>query len=140
MSDMSEVHRVIRPWARWLFRVAISCTAVLGFAQAALAGGFLSGRYPLLELHRMNATLTAVVVIVTAILAVLQWRPGGGPAWAALAGIGLFVAVVGQVFAGYERALFLHVPLGVVFIACSVLLLIWAWRPMRLPSVAGANR
>ncbi|MGW2857555.1 hypothetical protein ACWDAZ_38880, partial [Streptomyces sp. NPDC001215] len=36
---------------------------------------------------------------------------------------------------GYARVLAVHVPLGVPIIACTVLMLVWAWRPS-----AGPNR
>jgi hypothetical protein len=120
-----------RAWPRWLFRVVITCETVLGFAQAALAGGFLAGHYDFLALHKQNATTIGITGILVILCAVLQWRPGRGPAWPIFVSCGLFAAEVGEIFVGYGRVLTIHVPLGVAIVTAIVLLLIWAWRSPR---------
>jgi hypothetical protein len=115
-------------WPRLLFRAAITCETVLVFAQAALAGGFLAGHYDFLDLHKANATITGITMLVVTASAVVQWRPGGGPAWPIFVSIGLFAAEAGQIILGYGRILAVHIPLGVGISAAIVVLAIWAWR------------
>jgi hypothetical protein len=117
-----------RTWPRWLFRGVITAQTVLAFAQAALAGGFLAGNYDFLALHRENATFTGITGILVLLCAVLQWRPGGGPAWPIFVSAGLFAAEAAQIMLGFSRVLAVHVPLGVAITAAIVVLLIWAWR------------
>jgi hypothetical protein len=40
--------------------VVITCEAVVAFAQAVLAGGFLAGHYDLLAMYQANASLTGI--------------------------------------------------------------------------------
>ncbi|TKA11226.1 hypothetical protein FCI23_12795 [Actinacidiphila oryziradicis] len=126
---MNEERPQIRRWARLLFRTVVTCEAVLALGQAVLAGSLLSGHYGALDLHAANATATGVTAIVQTITAVLLWRPGGGPGWPAVASASLFAAEGGQIVMGYGRVLAVHVPLGVIIIACTLLMLVWAWRP-----------
>lgn len=122
-----------RPWARWVFRVAVTCEALFAFAQAVLAGGFLAGHYQLLALHKENATVTGVAAVVMTLVAVAQWRPGRGPLGPVFVSAGLFAAEAAQIVLGYARVLAIHIPLGVSIIAAIVLLLVWAWRPIAPP-------
>jgi hypothetical protein len=117
-------------WPRWLFRVAVSCEALLALAQAILIGGFLQGHYPLLAAHRANAIFTAVVAILMTIAAVQQWRLGGGPIRPVFACLVVVAAIVVETILGFARVLSVHVPLGVVIIAADVQLLVWAWGPV----------
>ncbi|UXY18110.1 hypothetical protein N8I84_04750 [Streptomyces cynarae] len=121
----------VRPWALVLFRTVVTCEAVLAVGQAVLAGSFLSGHYGALDLHALNATATGLVAVAQIVASALLWRPGGGPGWPALTGIALFGAEAGQIAMGYARVLAVHVPLGVAIIACTLLMLVWAWRPDR---------
>jgi hypothetical protein len=117
------------PWARWIFRVAVSCETLLAFGQAVLIGGFLDGHYPLLNAHRENATFTAVAALLMTVAAVLQWRPGRGSARPIFACLVVVAAIVVQIIVGYARTLAIHVPLGVAISAGDVWLLVWAWTP-----------
>jgi hypothetical protein len=119
----------VRRWALVSFRAVVTCEAALALGQAVLAGSFLSGHYGALDLHALNATATGLTALTQIVAAVLLWRPGGGPAWPALACITLFGAEAGQIAMGYARVLALHIPLGVAIIACILLMLAWAWRP-----------
>jgi len=115
--------------ARWAFRTVITVHAIDAFAQAVLAGGFLDGRFELLGLHRDNAILGVVVLGYLQILvAVLYWRPGGGPAWPLAASAVISAAESLQIVLGFTRRIALHVPLGVAIIAGMALLAAWAWR------------
>lgn len=126
---------IVRPWTLALFRAVVTCEAALALGQAVLAGSFLSGHYQALDLHALNATATGLTAVAQIVAALLLWRLGGGPSWPFLAGIALFGAEAGQIAMGYARVLAVHVPLGVAIIACTFLMLVWAWRP-----TAGPNR
>ncbi|GHE05477.1 hypothetical protein GCM10010339_41470 [Streptomyces alanosinicus] len=119
----------MRPWALALFRALVTCEAALAVGQAVLAGSFLSGHYGALDLHALNAMATGLTAVAMVVAALLLWRPGGGPVWPALTGFTLFGAEAGQIAMGYGRVLAIHVPLGVAIIACTFLMLVWAWRP-----------
>ncbi|MGW4565987.1 hypothetical protein ACWEN3_27420 [Streptomyces sp. NPDC004561] len=124
---------VRRRWTLVLFRVVVTCEAVLALGQAVLAGSFLSGHYQALDLHALNATATGLTAAAQTVAASLLWRPGGGPGWPLWAGVGLFGAEAGQIAMGYTRVLAVHVPLGVAIIACTFFMLVWAWRPAADP-------
>lgn len=117
-------------WTRWLFRVVVTAEAALALAQAMLAGGFLSGHFDLLSMHRENATVTGVTAIVLTVCGILVWKPGGGPWWPAVVSACLFVVEAGQIVLGFSRALAIHVPLGSAILVAVVLLTMWAWRPV----------
>ncbi|MYQ47791.1 hypothetical protein GTW40_22535 [Streptomyces sp. SID4985] len=119
----------VRRWTLMLFRTVVTGEAVLAVGQAVLAGSFLSGHYAALDLHALNATATGLTAVAQAVAALLLWRPGGGPGWPLLASLALFGAEAGQIAMGYGRVLAVHVPLGVAIIACTVLMLVRAWRP-----------
>jgi hypothetical protein len=123
--------RTPRGWAVWLFRIVVTITMVLAFLQAPLAGAFLSGRFGALALHKDNSTVIAIAAVVLAVSGVLLWRPGRGPGWLAVVGILFLAAIVLQTVLGYQRVLSVHVTLGVAIIALLVLLVVWAWRPVR---------
>ena len=114
-------------WPRWVFRVAATLAAVMLFDQAIFAGQFLSGIYPALELHRENATFAGISLLLAAVGAALQFRPGRGPWWPIAGYVVLFGLVGLQIFLGFAHALALHIPLGVTIILMSVALAVWAW-------------
>lgn len=116
-----------------LFRTVVTCEAALALGQAVLAGSFLSGHYGALDLHALNATATGLTAVAQTVAALLLWRPGGGPGWPAAATAVLFGAEAGQIAMGYRRVLAVHVPLGVAIVACTLLMLVWAWRPAAVP-------
>ncbi|MDX3246207.1 hypothetical protein [Streptomyces sp. ME18-1-4] len=128
---MAETTARPTPWARWIFRTTVTTEALLAFAQPVLIGGFLQGHYASLQLHKENATFTGVTAMVMLLAAVLQWRPGRGPAWPVFASLTVVAAIVAQIIMGYSRTLAVHVPLGVLIITGDVLLLVWVWKPVR---------
>jgi len=111
------------------FRITVTCEAALALGQAVLAGSFLSGHYDALSQHELNAMLTGTVATVQLVAAILLWRPGRGPGWPAIASLVLLVTETVQITVGYGRELAVHVPLGVMIIAATLLMLVWAWRP-----------
>jgi hypothetical protein len=124
---------IVRPWTLVLFRAVVTCEAALALGQAVLAGSFLSGHYQALDLHALNAMATGLTAVAQIVAALLLWRPGGGPGWPLLTGMALFAAEAGQIAMGYGRTLAAHIPLGVAIIACTLLMLVWAWRPAAGP-------
>ncbi|MDR3083433.1 MAG: hypothetical protein LBV60_21365 [Streptomyces sp.] len=137
MPANSERPRVRRwPWV--LFRIMVTCEAALALGQAVLAGSFLSGHYKALSLHELNAGFTGGIVLLQVVAAVLLWRPGRGPGWPALVSTALLIVEGVQMEFGYSRTLAVHVPLGVLIVAATLLMLVWAWRP--IPGAAHASR
>lgn len=135
MSDVTGVQvmsrRPAQLWPRWLFRAAATVEAASAFGQAVFAGGFLAGHYDLLALHHLNGQLSGYAAIAQFLAAILLWRPGRGPGWAALACLALLAAVMAQIALGFARVLVIHVPLGVAVIGSAMVLLVWAWKPTR---------
>ena len=94
----------------WLLAVSV-------FAQAISAGLFLDGHGAWRDWHAANGmVLLPLLALVQVVLAVLVWRPGRGPGWPAIAGVGLLVAVVLQNVMGQAGLLAVHVPLGVAIV------------------------
>lgn len=118
----------MRPWARWLFRVAITLEALLAFAQPVLAGGFLSGDYDMLEIHKLNASYTGYAAMFVALAGILLWKPGRGPGWIALIALLQLGVVLVQYTIGFEHILLLHIPLGVAIVGGVIALSVWSWR------------
>lgn len=115
-------------WAVRAFRVPITVAAVMLFNQAANAGEFMSGSYEFLEFHRLGASVASGVVGLAVIGAGVAWFRGRYPLWLVGVTALLFVAIRGQMWAGEQRALSVHVPLGVSIIVVVIGLTVWAWR------------
>ncbi len=98
------------------------------FDQAVFAGQFLDGTYGSLQVHRENATLAGICVLVSAVAAVLVRWPGRGPWWPILASVAVFGLIALQIILGFARSISVHVPLGVATILLAVVLAAWAWR------------
>ncbi len=125
-------------WPCQVLRAAVTIQTLLAFAQPVLIGGFLQGNYSWLALHQMNAVFTAVAAMLMVLAAVLYWRRGPGPAWPALASLGIVAAIAAEIALGFARTLVVHIPLGVAIIAGSVRLLAWVWQPDRAGAGDGA--
>jgi hypothetical protein len=131
---MTTEHPAVAPpartpgWPRWVFRITSTVAAVMLFDQAVFAGQFLDGSYDSLHVHRENATLAGISVLISALAAVLLRWPGRGPWWPIAASLGMFGLIALQIVLGFARAVSVHVPLGVATILLAVLLAVWAWR------------
>jgi hypothetical protein len=134
MTSCATILGVTSKPTLWVFRIAVSLTAVLTFAQALFAGSFLAGHFDMLAIHKNNSTYVVVAAALTIVAAVLLWRPGRGPAWPVWVSLAFFGCLALQTFLGYRRLLSLHVPLGTAIIAALLPLLVWAWRPARKPA------
>ncbi len=115
--------------SRSVFRAVITLHALSVFAQPVLAGRFLNGDVPILELHRTNATMAGVLGFVQLAVALTHRLIGAGPWWPVLACLVLSLAEPAQIFLGFNRFVGLHVPLGAAIVAATLLLLVSAWRP-----------
>ncbi|WAL63877.1 hypothetical protein ORV05_23140 [Amycolatopsis cynarae] len=109
----------------WLFRGTLCLLAFDAVLQAVLAGRFLSGAYPMLNLHQLNATSVGVLSFVDIVVAVAAWRACRGPGSLALASVVLSAAIVAQIALGFRRVLGLHIPLGVTVIGLACWLALW---------------
>jgi hypothetical protein len=117
-------------------RAIVLLHAALVLTQAALAGQFLSGHETWLRVHETNAGIIQLVGLVQLVVAVLVWRPGGGPGWPALASLALLLAEEFQIGFGYARLLALHVPLGVAIFGLTVALLVGTGRLARVDAAS----
>jgi hypothetical protein len=115
-------------WITLLVRVTVTADASLVVAQALLAGQFIDGNFAALAWHQVVGIIAWCVAITQLAALTLEWRRGGMPGWAPLAGLVLVGAVAEQIHTGFARVLALHVPLGVAIVVATALLLVWAWR------------
>ena len=114
-------------WPRWVMRVTALLAAIMLFDQAIFAGQFLSGVYPMLQVHRENATYAGIGVLVAAAAAVLNRWPGRGPWWPIAAYLALFGLIALQIVLGFSQTLAIHIPLGVTIILTGVVLAVAMW-------------
>ena len=114
---------------RWLLRGLTALLAADAYAQAVLAGRFLSGDVAMLLAHRFNGTYgVAIVSFVLVVVSVVAWRTKHAPGRLPVLATALSGAIVVQILMGFNRVLGLHIPLGVAIIALSTVLAIWTWR------------
>jgi hypothetical protein len=125
-------------WPLWTYRIVATVAAVLLFAQSILAGEFVgdkNDRFAFM-LHRENAILATVVVLLLVVAAILSVRPGGGPRTVLPRAIGLLVVTAGEAAAGFAKLTQLHIPLGVLLIGIAAWMAISSWVPPRARPVA----
>ncbi|MBV2156510.1 hypothetical protein [Kitasatospora sp. SUK 42] len=115
-------------WPLILLRISTAALALLALLQTVLAGSFLDGAYDSLKGHEGAAMLLATVVVLQLAVAALVLRPGRGPRWPLGTTALLALAVVGQIGAGYARAVSLHITLGVLLVSGILFVLVGAWR------------
>ena len=127
-------------WPLWTYRIVATVAAVLLFVQSILAGEFIGDKNDKFAfmLHRENAILATVIVLVLVVAAILTVWPGGGPKTVLPRAIGLLVVTAGEAAAGFAKLTQLHVPLGVLLIGIAIMMAVLAWRPPRVRAVASA--
>jgi hypothetical protein len=118
-------------WPRLALRGVTTVVVALVLAQAALAGGFLSGNFEALAAHAGIGSLAAAGLLVQSGVAILLWRKGGGPGWPVIASLAQFLVAAALFPLGEERVLALHVPLAVVLTVGVASLMAWSWRGIR---------
>jgi hypothetical protein len=118
-----------RRWTLWPLRVVTTVFTIQVFAQAALAGSFLSGHYGALHTHELNGLVLAGFGWLLPVTAILAWRPGRWAAWPMLAAVVAYVTILVQLILGFSRALAVHVPVGVLLLVALAVLCTWAWWP-----------
>ncbi|MFC4591028.1 hypothetical protein [Sphaerisporangium corydalis] len=101
-------------------RVAITLQTLALFVQAITAGLLLSlpGGH---TFHSAGAYTVFFVTMAHLAVALLAWRPGGGPPGPILYAAGFFGITLAQIALGIAHARTLHVPLGVLMFGMSVL-------------------
>ncbi|MEO3873277.1 hypothetical protein ABGB18_31075 [Nonomuraea sp. B12E4] len=111
---------VEQTWAMRALRAVAVLHVVVLLTQAVTAGLLLSspgGR----ALHLASAGAVAVVALLHLVLAILVWRPAGGPAgFIPLAASMLVFTVVAAVL-GMAHVKAVHVPLGVMLFGGGVM-------------------
>ena len=117
-------------WPLWTYRIVATLAAVLLFVQSILAGQFIADRHDKFAfmLHRENAIISVVVVLVLVVAAILTVWPGGGRKTVLPRAIGLLVVTAGEAAAGFAKLPALHVPLGVLLIGIAAMMAVLSWR------------
>jgi hypothetical protein len=119
---------------RALLLVALVCHTLALFAQAALAGEFLSGTDPMVKFHELMAWVILGICAVQIVLAAWSQRTGDASLWLLIGSILIFLAEVLQTGTGYGRFLRVHVPVGALaFAGVSWQLIAQFRRPPRAP-------
>ncbi|WP_246363543.1 hypothetical protein [Nonomuraea rhodomycinica] len=92
-------------------------------AQAVTAGLLLASVPAGRTAHGVLAGVVILAVLLNLLAAVLAWRPGGESARFILRSLPMLVFALVQTALGYAHVRELHVPIGVLMFAASVLLL-----------------
>jgi len=116
-------------WPYLILRGTTAALALLGVAQAVLAGGFLAGHYDMLKMH-LYAGASMIVVALVQTITVLFLRRAGGPAEVVRIGLVLPVALAAQAALGMTHILLLHVPIGAFMVVGLVRMMRWVWRDL----------
>ncbi len=121
------------------WRVVLLLFAATVASQPITMGLYLSGRFPMIGLHRTLGSTVAAVALLSAALAVV-YAIAGGRVWVAPVSVVLFLATGFQIGAGYQRNLAAHLPLGVAVVGTAVALAGWSWtRPAARCRVRGGE-
>src|SRR5689334_7992184 len=102
---------------RTLLRFVLVVHTIALFAQAGLAGEFLSGTDGVVKFHEWIAWAILGICAIQIITSALAQRTGGGSLWLLIGSVLVFLGEVLQTGTGYGRFLRVHLPLGVVLFA-----------------------
>jgi len=97
-----------------LLRSVVVLHAVALFAQAGLAGEFLSGTDRVVKFHEIAGWIIPAICLVQIALGAIAMRSGIASWWLLIGSVFVFLAEALQTGSGYGRFLRVHVPLGVV--------------------------
>ncbi|WP_329621011.1 hypothetical protein OG357_11265 [Streptomyces sp. NBC_01255] len=103
-------------------QVAVALQTLALFFQAVTAGMLLSGSLGT-TLHDAGSKVMYGASMLYLVAAILAWRRGGGSPRPALYATGFLVLASAQVVLGVMHVPSVHVPLGIVMFALSVLAL-----------------
>jgi hypothetical protein len=128
-------------WPRWALRLSLTVAALLLLSQSITAGLFLADIGGAFPLHRENATVAGIALMVAFVAALLCVRLCSDARWPICATLGMLALMSLQAFAGYRSLTALHVPLGVLTIVGALALAAWSWmpRPVAAPEPAHAR-
>lgn len=101
-------------------RIVLPIHAFGAFAQAMLAGEFLSGTDRAVFFHEYTAWIILGASLCQIALAGILTKRGICPLWMLIASIFVFLAETLQAITGYGRFISVHVPLGVVIFGTLV--------------------
>ncbi|MFG2992414.1 hypothetical protein ACGFZK_24530 [Streptomyces sp. NPDC048257] len=111
-----------KPRSFTFLQVAVALQTLAIFFQAVTAGLLLTSAHGEL-LHGVGARVMYGASMLYVLAAVLAWRPGGGSPRPILYASGFLVLASVQVVLGIARVPSVHVPLGVLMFALSLLVL-----------------
>ncbi|WP_405441513.1 hypothetical protein OG373_30270 [Streptomyces avidinii] len=111
-----------KPHTITFVQIAVGAQTLALFFQAVTAGMLLSSSHGEL-LHGIGARVMYGASMLYVLAAVLAWRPGGGSPRPILYASGFLVLASAQVVLGIARVASVHVPLGVLMFALSLLAL-----------------
>lgn len=113
----------------WSLRVVLATHLLAVLAQPVLAGLYLTGDVDAIGWHGDVGSLLAALALLVVAAALSYVLAGRGGWWVLAVAVLLFLADGYQIGAGFERALAIHIPLGVLIVLASVLFTAWSWTP-----------
>src|SRR5689334_18269123 len=125
---MSALQSGVAGRLRSLLLLVLMIHAAGLFAQAALAGEFLSGTDEVVKFHEWTAWFVLGVCATQIALAALALRTGGASLWLLAGTVLILLAEALQIGTGYGRFLRVHIPVGVLAFAGVSWQLISQWR------------
>ncbi len=109
------------------FRIVLSAHAFAAFAQAILAGEFLSGADHAVFFHEYTAWIILALSLCQIALAGILTKLSICRLWMLIVSVFVFLAETLQAVTGYGRFLSVHVPLGVVIFGTLMVLAVSAF-------------
>jgi len=113
---------------RTLLRTVLVVHTIALFAQAGLAGEFLSGTDKVVKFHEWIAWAILGICAIQIVVAALAHRVGSASLWLLIGSVLVFLGETLQTGTGYGRFLRVHLPLGVVLFAAVTCQMIGQFR------------
>jgi hypothetical protein len=130
VDTLTAPPRVRRPGVSlWLLRTGLTAHVLAVLTQPVLAGMFLTGDVDAIDVHAAMASALGLLCLACAGISIGYVTAGRGRIWILPALLALFTVETGQIIVGYQRALQVHIPGGVLIVVSSVLLAVWVWSP-----------
>jgi len=124
-ADVQTTSKQKNRW-RWInpvVRIGATLQVAVVVVQASLAGLSLTGSREALEWHqRIGVEGITSFALIVLLLAVLNWRPGHGPAWPALVALVAMLALFLQIETGFARTQGVHLPTGVLIFGANLVI------------------